>query len=422
MGGISYFEKQRIYKIIDFVFIFIIGFFIFWFILNFNKDILFYFLSIFLGFSWVLLLDVVGVYEPEKINDFKNSFINVILSSIFMIFVYALIYIIFQNKVKVFLFFHYVFSLFLLSLLKFIFIKSKIFEKFKKRILILSFRYKEIYDFLKNYPEYEIINLKGNEIDADEIILTYADDFFKNDLIKEISKKNFKIRYFEDIFEKLTGRILVDFLKNERYLKKFLSESKKSKIYEISKRIFDLLGSVIGGIIYVFLLPFIILAVKIDSRGPLFYTHKRTGKNNKPFKIYKIRTMIKNAEKEGAVWAKKDDPRITKVGKILRKTRLDEFTQLFNILKGEMSAIGPRPERPEIDEKIKEHIIYYDFRYLVKPGMAGWAMINYDYVDSIEDAKIRQEYDLYYIKNRNFYLDFKIFFRAFFHLISFKGR
>jgi lipopolysaccharide/colanic/teichoic acid biosynthesis glycosyltransferase len=422
MGGISYFEKKRIYKITDFVFIFIIGLFIFWFILNFNKDILFYFLSIFLGFSWVLLLDFVGVYEPEKINDFKNSFINVILSSIFMIFVYALIYIIFQNKVKVFLFFHYVFSLFLLSLLKFIFIKSKIFEKFKKRILILSFRYKEIYDFLKNYPEYEIINLKGNEIDADEIILTYADDFFKNDLIKEISKKNFKIRYFEDIFEKLTGRILVDFLKNEKYLKKFLSESKKSKIYEISKRIFDLLGSVIGGIIYVFLLPFIILAVKIDSRGPLFYTHKRSGKNGKPFKIYKIRTMIKNAEKEGAVWAKKDDPRITKVGKILRKTRLDEFTQLFNILKGEMSAIGPRPERPEIDEKIKEHIIYYDFRYLVKPGMAGWAMINYDYVDSIEDAKIRQEYDLYYIKNRNFYLDFKIFFRAFFHLISFKGR
>lgn len=411
------FERQKIYRILDFICVFIIGFLIFWCVLNFRKDIVFYFLSIFLAFSWVLFFDLGGIYEFEKLKNFKNSFVILLLSAFFMIFLYAFIYIIFKSRVKIFLFLHYIFSLIFLSLLKFILTKSKIFNRFKRKILILSSNYEKISAFFKNYPEYEIVNMEGDKNFADEIIISYGEK-----VPDKKGTKKFKIRYFEDIYEKLTGRISLEFLENEEYLKEFLRKSKKSKIYEIYKRIFDLIGGGIGGVIYILFLPLIILGVKIDSKGPVFYVHKRTGKNGKPFKIYKIRTMIEDAEKNGAVWAKKDDPRITRIGKLLRKTRLDEFTQLFNILKGEMSAIGPRPERPELEEKIKPHINFYDLRYLVKPGMAGWAMVNYDYVDSIEDAKIRQEYDLYYIKNRSFYLELKIFFRALFSLICLKGR
>lgn len=433
----SPFEKQKFYRFIDFGAIFIVGILLVYFILGIKRLSIYYFLPFLLGFIWLLFMDGSGVYEPENLNNFKNNF-RYFLFSLFCIgLIYALMCVMFSGLIKRLLIFHFVLSSLFLITLKIIFIHGSIFNNLKKRVVIISNELEKIENFLKNYPEYEIVHvIRHNpvklaengvalreKIDADEIIVNYGGNVFENgSFMKELLQRGYRVRYFEDMYERVTGRISLDFLRNEKYLKKLLMEIKEDKFFDFIKRIFDIIGATIGGIIYLLMFPFIAIAVKLDSKGPLFYKHKRSGKYGKPFTIWKIRTMVKDAEKGKAVWAKRNDPRITRVGKILRKTRLDEFTQLFNILKGEMSAVGPRPERPELEEGIKKHIPHYDLRYLVKPGMAGWAMVNYDYVDSIEDAKIRQEYDLYYIKNRSIYLDFKIFLRALCQLLLFRGR
>jgi exopolysaccharide biosynthesis polyprenyl glycosylphosphotransferase len=155
-------------------------------------------------------------------------------------------------------------------------------------------------------------------------------------------------------------------------------------------------------------MPLIALAVRLDSPGPVFFRQERVGKGEQPFTLIKFRTMRNDAEKNGAVWACKDDPRVTKVGHILRKTRLDEIPQLFNVLKGDMSFVGPRPERPEFVETLKEKIPYYSKRHFVKPGVTGWAQVRYPYGASVEDSLEKLRYDLYYIKNFSIFLDILI--------------
>jgi exopolysaccharide biosynthesis polyprenyl glycosylphosphotransferase len=148
------------------------------------------------------------------------------------------------------------------------------------------------------------------------------------------------------------------------------------------------------------------LAIKLDSQGPVFYRQERLGKGKKAFSLLKFRTMVKDAEKDtGAVWAGEDDPRITRVGNFLRKTRLDELPQFINVLKGEMSLVGPRPEREEFVNQFLENIPYYPMRLLVKPGITGWAQVKYGYVNSLKGTKDKLEYDLYYILNQSLLLD-----------------
>ena len=154
------------------------------------------------------------------------------------------------------------------------------------------------------------------------------------------------------------------------------------------------------------------LVVKLESKGPAFYSQVRVGRFNRPFRIYKLRTMVNNSETSGAQWATKNDSRITAVGKFLRKTRLDELPQFWNVLKGEMSLVGPRPERPEFVEDLGKEIPFYLQRHLVKPGLTGWAQINYPYGASVEDSYNKLTYDFYYIKNASMGLDLQIFLRT----------
>ncbi|WP_196159549.1 TIGR03013 family XrtA/PEP-CTERM system glycosyltransferase [Reinekea sp. G2M2-21] len=182
-----------------------------------------------------------------------------------------------------------------------------------------------------------------------------------------------------------------------------------SKSRDFAKRLFDLVVSVLLAII---LLPAIILAAALvffETGRPILYSQIRTGKDGKPFKIYKIRSMRQDAEKGGkAVWAKANDSRITKVGAFIRNTRLDEIPQLWNVVKGEMSFVGPRPERPEFVDQLNEEIPFYRHRHAVKPGLMGWAQLNYPYGASVADAKGKLEYDLYYTKNHSFIMDILI--------------
>lgn len=188
------------------------------------------------------------------------------------------------------------------------------------------------------------------------------------------------------------------------------------------KRVFDLIASALIMLILSPLMLLVAFAIKLDSPGPIFYSQERTGLNGIPFKIHKFRSMYQDAEKHGAQWAQKRDPRITRVGYWLRLMRIDELPQVWNVVKGEMSLIGPRPERPQFDAQLKEAIPYYEIRYLVKPGITGWAQVLYPYGASIEDAYEKLSYDLYYIKNYSIWLDIAIFFKTIRVVLLGKGR
>jgi exopolysaccharide biosynthesis polyprenyl glycosylphosphotransferase len=164
------------------------------------------------------------------------------------------------------------------------------------------------------------------------------------------------------------------------------------------------------------------IAIKLDSKGPVFYRQMRTGLNGVTFRLYKFRTMVENAEKFGARWTEKKDPRITRVGRFLRSTRIDELPQLWNVLLGEMSFIGPRPERPDFNDELEAAIPYYDLRHLVKPGITGWAQVLYPYGASVEDAREKLQYDLYYIKNYSVMLDLVILIRTLRVVLVGRGR
>jgi lipopolysaccharide/colanic/teichoic acid biosynthesis glycosyltransferase len=168
--------------------------------------------------------------------------------------------------------------------------------------------------------------------------------------------------------------------------------------------------------------PIIFIGNLIGNRGKLFYTQERIGKNGDVFQIYKYRTMVKNAEQNGAVFTTTNDSRITPFGKFMRKTRLDEFPQFFNILKGDMAVIGPRPERPVFVNEIAEVMPFYETRHIIKPGLTGWAQVNYSYGDSIADSLVKLQYDLYYIKHRSIFLDINIFVKTFSTVLFYRGQ
>ncbi len=180
-----------------------------------------------------------------------------------------------------------------------------------------------------------------------------------------------------------------------------------------AKRMVDVFLALVGLILATPIIALFSFIIKVDSSGPIFFTQVRVGNKEKPFSLLKFRTMRQDAESQsGAVWATENDPRVTRIGRFMRKTRIDEIPQLINVLKGEMSFIGPRPERPEFVEKLKALIPYYSRRHFIKPGVTGWAQVRYPYGSSIEDAVEKLRYDLYYIKNLSPFLDTLIFFET----------
>ncbi|MEL6787530.1 MAG: exopolysaccharide biosynthesis polyprenyl glycosylphosphotransferase, partial [Cyanobacteria bacterium J06607_15] len=193
----------------------------------------------------------------------------------------------------------------------------------------------------------------------------------------------------------------------------------------IKAKIKQLIDIVVAAVMIIVSLPItlpVAIAIKLTSPGAIFYSQVRTGLNGKKFRVYKFRSMYQNAESKGIQWAKEKDPRITKVGSFIRLTRIDELPQLWNVFKGEMSLVGPRPERPEFDLQLREQIPYYDVRYLVKPGITGWAQVCYPYGASVEDAYQKVAYDLYYIKNYSLLMDLAIAFKTLRVVVLGKGR
>lgn len=212
-----------------------------------------------------------------------------------------------------------------------------------------------------------------------------------------------------EFYEQITGKIPIESLRLGMLL--FSSGFHLSRFLVIYKRIASIVVSVVGLLLSLPLLPFVALAIKLTSPGRLLYHQKRVGRNDTVFYCHKFRTMRADAEADtGPTWAGDEDPRITSVGRFLRTTRLDEIPQLWNVLRGDMSLVGPRPERPEFIEWLKQEIPYYDLRHTVRPGITGWAQIRYKYGSTVDDAKEKLRYDLFYIKNMSPGLDALIFF------------
>lgn len=279
--------------------------------------------------------------------------------------------------------------------------------------------------------EYAGVKAVGTIDDLDEYIeknkireIVFAlgrshDDLIIN-LIMRFEGKDISIKIIPDLYDILSGAAKTMHIYGFPLIDinpQLLTDWEKK-----AKRLIDIIVSLI---ILLLTFPVFIataIAIRIESAGPVLFRQERSGLNGKPFMMVKFRSMFQDAEKRsGPVWASKDDPRITKVGKFIRKVRIDELPQMINVLKGEMSLVGPRPERPYFVEKLSEQIPYYKRRLRVRPGVTGWAQVKHKYDETIEDVKKKLNYDLFYIENFNLRNDLKILFRTAFVMIFGKG-
>jgi len=239
-------------------------------------------------------------------------------------------------------------------------------------------------------------------------------------VLLEAEEKGIEVSTMAKVYEELLGRVPIFLLQSDWVLRSFVDEAHTSGLYELGKRLLDILGGLIGVGILILLLPIICIAILIDSGRPIFFTQKRVGRNGEIYNMIKFRTMRNQPKGEARLTVDHDD-RITRVGKFLRKSHLDEWPQFINILRGDMSLVGPRAEQPDLVLKFQEHIPFYRARLFVQPGLSGWAQVNMGYPSTIEETAVKLEYDLYYIKHRNLLLDFSIMVRTISSVIGFRG-
>jgi len=279
--------------------------------------------------------------------------------------------------------------------------------------------------------DYKGIKVEGTTDQLNEIIQKYnakeiiialekEDHDILIDVISKTEGKNLSLKIVPDLYEILSGQA-----RTSQIYGIPLIDIMPELMPEWEKKLKRLMDILISFLILIVSSPIIILtaiAIKIDSEGPVLFKQERLGQNGKPFNVYKFRSMIKDAEKyTGPVWSQKDDPRVTRMGRFVRKVRIDEIPQMLNVLKGEMSLVGPRPEREFFVEKLSKEIPYYKRRLKVRPGVTGWAQIKHKYDESIDDVKIKLRYDLFYIENMSIRMDFKILLRTVFVVLFGKG-
>jgi exopolysaccharide biosynthesis polyprenyl glycosylphosphotransferase len=230
------------------------------------------------------------------------------------------------------------------------------------------------------------------------------------------------IREYTQVYEDKNQRIPLQFISRDFYKFFPFNRSNNNKLYLLQVRLVEFFLSVIGLLVCVFLIPLILVGNFLGNRGKLFYTQERVGQYGKIFHILKFRSMVSNSDLNEAIFLGNCSARITPFGKFMRKTRMDEFPQFINILKGDMAVIGPRPERPYFVKQISKKMPFYETRHIIKPGLTGWAQVNYSYGESIEESIIKLQYDLYYIKHRSVFLDLNITLKTFSTILFYRGQ
>ncbi len=399
------------------------------------KDYLFYF-TLILPLA-LLILYINDLYDFEKTKNNPPLFLAILKSVIFIFFAFSLYFYFASSHVSpktILLLFSFVFF-FLLALWRYsINFFLNIYE-FKTNAIIISSDIKDrlliknVNDDPKYHYEIKHFLSSRNTAKISEIlknkniqtVIIGADVYSSPEQMKKLyeqkqpQQKFIKIyEFYENILQKIPLTAV-----NEVYFLKDVQE--KKLLYDSLKRILDIILSLLLGSVFLILFLPIAIAIKRDGNNAVFYRQKRMGKNGKEFTLIKFRSMAINADRNGTPWTKENDPRITPVGSFLRKSRLDELPQVINIIKGDMSFVGPRPEQPELQNILKEKIPFYKERNLIKPGLTGWAQIKHKY-SSIDDRLLRLEYDLYYIKNRSLMLDLLIILKTVNIILERKGR
>ncbi len=248
---------------------------------------------------------------------------------------------------------------------------------------------------------------QDNKIERVVVALDERRNCFPTDFLLAIRATGVRVIESASFYEEISGRVPVEFLKPSDLI--FSSGFRRSERILMLKRWGDIFFSTVGLFAGLPLLLLSAVLIKLTSKGPVFYSQDRVGRNGQIFKVLKLRTMVDNAEgPSGPVYAEENDPRVTTVGLFLRKCRLDEIPQMFTILSGEMSFVGPRPERPLFVKDLEEKIPFYDLRHTIKPGLTGWAQIRHPYAATLEESREKFEHDLYYIKHVSLLLDLKI--------------
>jgi exopolysaccharide biosynthesis polyprenyl glycosylphosphotransferase len=419
--------------------------------------------------DWFLLLSALwfgsaflnGLYDPKRTTDLTTTGIILLRSAILMIVLYILIYFFFATPGSVprgVVGYQGAASVIVIALWRTLYILALSRPAFARPIIIIGAGWAgqtiaqaihqsagahyRIVGFVDDAPEKlgQIIGAnpavpvigtardlarRVKEHSVPEVILAITHNLHTTlfQALLDCKEQGVQITLMPVLFEQLTGQVPIEHIGDNWNIALPLDSAEAGGFYPIAKRVFDITGALIGLALLLPFFPLIALAIRLDSRGPIFYTQERIGKGGKIFNLIKLRTMIADAEADGhAQRAQTNDPRITRVGRLLRKMRLDEMPQLINILKGDMSAVGPRPERPEHLAELDRVIPFHRLRNAVKPGMAGWAVVNYDYIDSVADARIRLQYDLYYIKHQALMLDISILLRTMGHMLMLKGR
>ena len=309
-------------------------------------------------------------------------------------------------------------------------------------IAVFKLRYVTIYgngemknrvlDSIQHFQEYQYIDFTGAKEEFPKFVqennislIILCREKLASSEIREIlamKLKGVEVKSYFDYMIENEGKIEVEFITEEWLLQAYGFKILRSQIQNNIKRVFDIIMAIIIGVMTLPVMAVAAIIVRLESPGPIIYSQDRVGENGKEFKVHKFRSMRNDAEKDGAKWARVNDPRVTKFGNFMRKTRIDELPQLINVLKGEMSFIGPRPERMVFIKELEKEIPYYNLRHMVKPGLTGWAQVMYPYGASVEDARRKLEYDLYYIKHHSLYLDLMIMFMTFKTVVFGKGR
>jgi exopolysaccharide biosynthesis polyprenyl glycosylphosphotransferase len=241
--------------------------------------------------------------------------------------------------------------------------------------------------------------------------------------ILDAQEQGVEVTRMPTLYEEMTGRVPIHHLESDWIIRSFTDQARASGMYFLVKRFLDILGGLAGLLIFFISLPFTAIAILIDSGMPIFYSQPRLGQGGRVFKIYKYRTMHQDSEADGDIRpTEENDPRVTRTGRFLRVTHLDELPQFWNVLRGDMSLVGPRAERPELVQSLQRKVPFYRARLLAKPGLTGWAQINYGYVATVRDTEVKIEYDLYYIKHRSLAMDFNIILRTISTVLSRSGR
>lgn len=406
-----------------------------------------------LPLAWLVLL--VDLYEIRRVHDWRATLWGVTRSALIGLFVYLLFYFLFPPKslprrgVAVFL----VTVVVLTLLWRWVYIRVFTRPAFMRRALVVGAGRAgtEILQVIRALPSppFQVVGVldddpskQGQEVagfpvlGGSEHLLELVAREAISDIIVAVSgslhgrtfqalldaqEQGVEITRMPVVYEDLLGRVPIRYLEVDWLLRSFVDHGRVSSFYLMAKRAVDLLGALVGVLVLGLIFPWVSLAILLDDGRPVFFSQARIGRAGRVFYVHKFRTMRVNGEGQHSPTVPGDD-RMTRVGRVLRKTHLDELPQFLSVLRGDMSLVGPRPEQVELVYEFEKKVPFYRARLMVKPGLTGWAQINYGYASTVEETSIKLEYDLYYIKHRNFWLDLLILLRTPATILGMKGR